>query len=208
MLSLQQIARTWWPQSVDAPRVAENRLRLLLAEKLLEIERAPAHPELQLQAPVVSWDLGGSEPDFAAISYRLQSRWRDHPVLTTCISASKLAVDRFGGYGGRPPRAVERTHDIHMAQVFLHYRAKYPNLARDWIFEEQVKAERKRATRSQRLGGSLPSYASNANEKLPDAFLRSQSGNKVIEFGGAYDKDKLTSFHGYCKEYSFSYEIW
>ena len=95
-----------------------------------------------------------------------------------------------------------------MAQVFLHYRAHYPNLARDWVFEEQVKAERKRTARSERLRRSLPSYVSNANEKLPDAFLRSQSGNKVIEFGGAYDKDKLTAFHGYCKEYSFPYEIW
>jgi hypothetical protein len=181
---------------------------MLLAEQLLRIEHAPAHPELQLQAPIVSWDLGGPSPDFAAISYRLQSRWRNHPVLTTCISASSVAVDRFGGYGGRPPRAVERTHDIHMAQLFLHYRDRHPDLVKDWVFEEQVKAERKRAARSNRLGRSLPFYESNANEKLPDAFLRSQSGTKVIEFGGAYDKDKLTAFHGYCKEYSFSYEIW
>ncbi len=208
VFSLRQIARTWWTESVDSNRVAENRLRLFLAEKLLHIERAPAHPELQLQTPIVSWDLGGPVPDFAAVSYRLQSRWREHPVLTTCVSASKTAADRFGGYGGRPPRAVERTHDIHMAQVFLCYRQRNPELVKNWVFEEQVKAERKRAARSERLGGLLPSYESNANEKLPDAFLRLQHGTRVIEFGGAYGKDKLIAFHGYCKEYSFPYEIW
>jgi hypothetical protein len=85
-----------------------------------------------------------------------------------------------------------------MAQVFLHYRRHDPAVLRDWVFEEQVKAERKaNNTRSAHHG-----------EKLPDAFIRSHSGTRVVEFGGAYGKDKLISFHRYCKEYSFPYEIW
>ena len=83
-----------------------------------------------------------------------------------------------------------------MAQVFLHYRLLHPERMSDWVFEEQVKAERRRAGRSE------------AGEKLPDAFLRTHSATKVIEFGGAYGKDKLVAFHRYCKENSFSYEIW
>lgn len=197
VLSLAQIARTWWPTAKDATRVAENRLRVLAGENLLQIERAPAHPEIRLDAPVITWSFALGDPNFGAVSYQLQSRWRDHPVLTPCVSASKKAADRFGGYGGRPPRSVERTHDIHMAQVFLHYRLSNPDVLTDWVFEEQVKAERKRV-----------GDRSESGEKLPDAFLRSNSGTRVVEFGGAYGKDKLITFHRYCKEHSFPYEIW
>jgi hypothetical protein len=200
VLSLAQVARTWWPEAKEQTRVAENRLRILAAENLLHIERAPAHPEIQIEAPVAIWNLGQPEPDFGAVCYQLQSRWHQHPVLTPCVSASRTAADRFGGYGGRPPRSVERTHDIHMAQVFLRFRDRQPETVADWVFEEQVKSERKLAGRR-----SAPSQP---GEKLPDAFLRSQSGTRVIEFGGAYGKDKLIAFHGYCKEHSFPYEIW
>jgi hypothetical protein len=84
-----------------------------------------------------------------------------------------------------------------MAQVFLRYRLREPALIRQWIFEEQVKTER----RIERAG---PKYG----EKLPDAFLRSDSGERAIEFGGAYGKDKVAAFHGYCKERSLAYELW
>jgi len=203
VLSLAQVGRTWWPEAKEPARIAENRLQILVGESLLQIERAPAHPEIQIDAPVASWALGQAEPNFGAVSYQLQSRWHEHPVLTPCVSASRAAADRFGGYGGRPPRSVERTHDIHMAQVFLRFRGRHPESVRDWVFEEQVKIERKLAGHR-----SAPSQGSQPGEKLPDAFLRSKSGTRVIEFGGAYGKDKLIAFHGYCKEHSFPYEIW
>lgn len=199
VLSVQQIARTWW---ADSHRVAQNRLRGLATDGLLQIQSLPAHPELCLEEPVSVWTPGAPNPDFGSISYQLQSRWREHPVLTACVSASKLAAKRFGGYGGRPPRSVERTHDIHMARVFLLYRERHPELVREWVFEEQVKTERRQALRNAELD-----YSS-VEQKLPDAFLRSASGTKVIEFGGAYGKDKLLGLHAYCKEHSFPYEIW
>jgi hypothetical protein len=200
VLSLSQIARTWWPEA-GSERVAGNRLRTLAGEKLLHIERALAHPEIDLGEPVATWSQGQADPDFGAISYKLQARWCAHPVLTPCISASKTAAVRFGGYGGRPPRSVERTHDVHMAQVFLRYRNRHPQFVADWVFEEQVKAERKASARQSDRSDAT-------GEKLPDAFIRSSSGTRVIEFGGAYGKDKLIAFHRYCKEYSFPYEIW
>jgi len=84
-----------------------------------------------------------------------------------------------------------------MAQVYLFYRLRRPELLPLWVFEEQVKSERRRA------GGR-----SAHGEKLPDVILRSGSGTRVIEFGGAYGKDKLIAFHGYCKERLLAYEIW
>jgi hypothetical protein len=197
VLTVPQIARTWWPESPNGIRVAENRLRALAAERLVYIERAPAHPELLLEMPVASWRPGAAEPDFGAVAYSLQSRWREHPVLTPCVSATEGAANRFGGHCNRPPRSVERTHDIHMARVYLLYRLRHPELLKDWIFEEQIKSERRLARRE-------PAYG----EKLPDVVLRTSSQTRVIEFGGAYGKDKLIAFHGYCKERSFPYELW
>jgi hypothetical protein len=197
VFSLSQIARTWWPGSENPARAAENRLRLLAADDLLDIERAPAHPELELENPVASWALEQPAPNFGAVSNKLQKRWGSHPVLTPCISASKTAANRFGGYGGRPPRAVERTHDIHMTQVYLVYRRRHPELLPSWVFEEQVKAERK-----------LAADRTPPGEKLPDVILRTSAGTRVIEFGGAYGKDKLLAFHRYCKEHLLPYEIW
>jgi len=84
-----------------------------------------------------------------------------------------------------------------MAQVYLFYRVRHPELVPHWVFEEQIKSERRHAR-----------HESGAAEKLPDAVVRSDSFTRVVEFGGAYGKDKLAAFHGYCKEYAFSYEIW
>jgi hypothetical protein len=198
VLSLPQVARTWWPNAREPKRVSENRLRALADENLVRIERAVAHPELDLAGPIESWSMGEADPDFGSLSYKLQSRWSADPVRTSFISASKSAAQRFGGYGGRPPRCVERTHDIHMAQVFLHYRQHHPALVCDWVFEEQVKAERKKSG----------ARSKDRSQKLPDAFIRTKSSTKAIEFGGAYGKDKLIAFHRYCKENSFPYEIW
>src|SRR5262249_41145157 len=108
VFSLQQIARTWWSGSANSGRVAENRLRILAAEDLLQIERAPAHPELEFEEPAASWCPGEPPPNFDSLSYHLQTRWRSHPARTPCISASKTAANRLGGYGGRPPRTIER----------------------------------------------------------------------------------------------------
>src|SRR5262245_38246284 len=81
VLSIPQIARTWWAEAADPLRVANNRLRTLQAEELVRVERLPAHPELDLQAPAATWSPGDAAPDFGAISHRLQSRWNQHPVL-------------------------------------------------------------------------------------------------------------------------------
>lgn len=199
VFSLPQVARTWWSSAKHPTRAAEQRLRLLAAEGLLEVEQELAHPELELEEPVASWAPGEEMPNLGSTSFKLQSRWREHPVRTSCVSATDLAARRFGGYGGRPPRAVELTHDLHFSRVFLLYRERCPDLIGSWIFEEQVKAERRRKLRRSRT---------RSHEKLPDAFLRLDSGPRVIEFGGAYDKAKLQAFHHYCEEKSYPYEIW
>jgi hypothetical protein len=63
-----------------------------------------------------------------------------------------------------------------------------PELASSWIHEEEIKRERK-----QRRG------------KLPDAIVGKE---RVVEFGGAYKKEKLARFHKFCGARGFDYEVW
>jgi hypothetical protein len=95
----------------------------------------------------------------------------------------------FGGHGGRFPRESEETHDVHLAAVYLKLRATNPKAACSWIHEEEIKA-----SRDERSG------------KLPDAVLK--DSGKIIEFGGAYKKAKLLSFHEYCRAKGLEYEVW
>ncbi len=94
----------------------------------------------------------------------------------------------FGGHGGRFPRESEETHDIHVSAIYLNLRLSAPALAVSWIHEEEIKRERKQS-----------------KGKLPDAIV---SHRKVIEFGGAYKKQKLIGFHRFCEANNFEYEVW
>lgn len=193
VFSVGQIARTWWGTSKNAVQNTADRLRVLEHDGLVELHRAPAHPEIEITAPVLTWQPGDEEPDLGATSYRLQRRWNQHPTMTLCVYASRQAMNRFGGHGGRPSREIERTHDIHMSAVYLLYRDRSPEKLTGWVFEERIKQERKREK----------------FERLPDVILRSPGEpERAIEFGGAYSKAKLGLFHAYCKEQTLPYEVW
>jgi len=180
VLSVLQIARTW-PSAVTA-------LGRLEREGMIYTFTVAVHPELELTNPVARWSKGDAPPNFAAASYALRARWNKPAITARCIIATRAAGRMFGGHGGRYPRESEETHDLHLAAVYLCYRATSPELAASWVHEEEIKRERK-----QRKG------------KLPDALI---SKTKVIEFGGAYKKQKLMAFHKYCEAQGFEYEVW
>lgn len=180
VLSVPQIARTW-PKAIAG-------LKRLEAQGLLFSFTAVAHPELPLVEPVLRWTKGGELPDFGRASYQLRSRWNQPGIPTRCVIASRAAGRMFGGHGGRHPRESEETHDIHLAAVYLRFRSIWPELAASWVHEEEIKRERK-----QRRG------------KLPDALI---GKDRVVEFGGAYKKEKLIAFHKFCEARGFDYEVW
>ncbi len=180
VLTVLQIARTW-------PKVLSH-LKRLEEEGLIFSFMTVAHPELTLLHPVIKWSKSGALPDFAKASYNLRGRWNQSGIATKCIIASRLTGRMFGGHGGRYPRESEETHDIHLAAVYLRFRLDAPTLAAGWIHEEEIKRDRK-----QRRG------------KLPDALVCKQ---RVIEFGGAYKKNKLISFHRFCEARNLEYEVW
>ena len=52
VLTLDQVARTWWQSSRLSNSNATARLKLLGHSRLINFHRAPAHPELPLEEPV------------------------------------------------------------------------------------------------------------------------------------------------------------
>lgn len=190
VLTVDQIARTWWQDSRDSTDNARKRLRVLSAGGWLSIHRLPAHPELRLSEPAFTWELQEPPPDSGALAYRLQRRWAEHLTLTSFATATAKCARRFDGRA-RPPRQVERTHDIHVAAIYLLYRARDPHVLTGWISEDVLRAEHRRDS-----------------ERIPDAILRLGHRKRAIEFGGAYPKAKIEAFHRYCEEAELSYEIW
>jgi hypothetical protein len=190
VLTVPQIARTWWKSSKESAGCAVARVKILQRENLLLVDRVPAHPELPMSAPTISWEPGQQPPNFGRCSYRLQSRWKLHPVMTICVSGSRAAARRFGGFGGRLPRQVERTHDIHLAGVYLYYREHFPERLHGWVFEESLR-------QIHRTG-----------EPLPDVVLEHEGHRKIIEFGGAYPKAKLQHLHAFLENETLPYEVW
>ncbi len=180
VLTVPQIERTW-------PGVL-SRLNTLEKAGLLFSFVAVAHPELPLCCPVIRWALGDRLPQFSKASHELRKRWTLAGVATKCFIASRAAGRMFGGHGGRYPRESEETHDIHLAAVYLRCRLASLGEAASWVGEAQIKSERK-----QKRG------------KLPDAIVDKR---RVIEFGGAYKKEKLVGFHKYCEAKGFDYEVW
>jgi hypothetical protein len=192
VLTVNQIARTWWCRAAQPTAAARHRLAELERAGFVVSFTAIAHPEIPLSCPVISWTPGLPAPNFGAASHRLKTRWSQPPTETRCVFVSPVTGRHFGGSGGRRPRESEETHDIHLAQVYLLLRLRDPEAAQNWVSEESVRAGRDRR-----------------DEKLPDAIVDTPGERRVVEFGGAYAKAKLEAFHRYCcQELQLPYEVW
>lgn len=191
LLTLPQITRTWWA-GTHAAQSARRRIDALESLGLVEKFTAYAHPELPLAQPVYCWEPGQNPPMFGALSYQLVHRWTEPHLPTPAVIASRKAGVSFGGYGGKRPKRVEENHDVHLAAVFLKLRANTPDLARTWASEETIRRSRPNAP----------------GEKLPDAIVRTDGGEKIIDFGGEYSAEKIESFHHWAEKKAIGYEFW
>jgi hypothetical protein len=192
LVSLGQLARSWWPESVSGRTNAQRRVQDLLAQKLLVRERVFARPLIGLEAPVFRWKPGEPGPDYGQLSYKLQSRWTAEPRRTTVYLASRRAANIFGGkVPGRIKNPSQVTHDLHLSELYLKILKEEPKLAQAWSGEDVIAPTRVR-------------------QKLPDAILFDAKGQPrlVMEFGGAYPADRVQAFHEDCRARALPYEIW
>lgn len=187
-LSIEQVARTWWPGTRHPEQNARRRLQRLEQAQLVHRFTIVCHSEIELSNPLLRWNPNDPEPDLGALSYRVQNRWRDEYRPIPAVIATEKASRLFGGSGGRYPRSSEETHDVHLASVYLFYMLTNPELANTWLHEDIEET--------------------NPGEKVPDAIIYNDDSRTAVEFAGKYSKEKLLEFHEYCRTESLPYEVW
>ena len=190
VFTLQQILETWWhPES----QRARKRLKLYRATGLLERYQVQACVLPIMAGPVVSWEPGQRVPrNDEEISYRLRSRWTNQLRTTTVYVASQKLADLHGRssrYRGLP-EALQMTHDIGTAQVYLHYRRNYPELAAKWIGEDSV--------------------AKKHNTCNPDAWILDDDGFPIqlVDFAGQYSPNRISQLIWFGVNREIGVSLW
>lgn len=190
LLSLAQIAQ--WQFGGERAN-ARRRLRQLADAGWIEKIAIRARSLPELTKPVVRWEPGEAMPDLPRAANALKGRWSGRVVrsMSAYVATCKTA-DRIGGYAaGRLKKPLQAGHDLGVAQIWVQLAESAPPLAEAWRGEDVMADTRRHAL-------------------LPDAFLvnRRQEVVCVVEFGGAYDLDRLTAFHRDCLDRSLTYQIW
>jgi hypothetical protein len=186
----RQIADHWWEGQLPNAR---RRLKRLANQGLVTRLTVQARSLPVFEAPLVTWRPTDPDPDFGAVAYRCQERWRLRPVRPcTAWIATDTAAHFYGGVRrGELKLATQATHDLGVAAVWLRLSQVAPQWAAAWRSEDLLAHTRR-------------------GEKLPDAFVVDQCGQVVwvIEFGGAYDKARVQAFHQDCLARQLPYQIW
>ena len=193
IMTLQQVARTWWSHTQDPRANAARGVRRLADAGLVETLRVLARPELPLTEPLATWRPGQPAPDLSRIAHIGRTRFKHPIVTTTVVRASRQTAMRFTGFATRPPRKQETTHEIHVAAVYLLLRAHKPALAAKWRGEWLRRPGERR--------GRHPG-------KTPDALIVTEGKPTAVEFVGHYTPDKLMGFHKLCEDKKYRYELW
>jgi len=193
MLSLLQIARTWWSSSETPQPVARERLDRLVREGWLCRTRALVQQLSPFAAPQVVWSSGQWVPEFGPISWQLRRRWSAPASIITVYLATSRTARRFAGRRREHiARPFQMAHDLGTAEMFLAVRRQRPELVRRWIDEDRLAPFRR-------------------GQKLPDAVIAAAPSapiERVLEFGAGYSKQRLAAFHRDNEARGLPYEIW
>lgn len=190
VLSLSQVARTWWSDTRWGRSRAKTAMAVLEAEGWAQVHTSLARPIRELNRPLLSWSPGDEAPDLLELSRTLHRRARQDASMTAFVLAGARSVALFSR--GRAPsvKLTQMTHDLHVAEVYLWYRTNgLP--ARHWVSED-------------RLPRDWPL------RERPDATLTDDKGNirRAIEYGGDYPAERLEELHCGLSSIGLNYEIW
>jgi hypothetical protein len=192
VMTSEQAARSWWGGQVDSQANATRRLRKLVRMGWLLEFMLFSRPLLALREPLVSWNLNNDAPSFNALAWKALSRWREPACRLPVFAASPRSLRHFGIPRRRAIKSpFQVTHDLHVTQVFLVYRQRWPDLASLWVGEDDGSSDDRSGI-------------------VPDARLLAPSGQAIraIEFGGRYRADRLQAFHDGCVQRNLPYEVW
>lgn len=182
LMSLEQIARTWWQPSKHRAQYAQLRMQRLAQAGLVARYRLPAHVLPSPATPVFTWRPGLPPPDYGQLSHQLRSRWSASPQPTLCYAATPLAANLYAAVSAKL-RPLDTTHDLMLSEAFRWYRQHRPELLPLWWGEDALG----------KAGFQI---------KDPDALLlREGQPFHAIESGGSYDAQRVEAFHEHCLQY-------
>lgn len=189
-MSAKQLAAGWWNCSKSGEMAARKTAATLIRRGFLLKERVLVDPMLPLDAPLIIWNPREKAPDPKETAALLHARWNADLEARTIYSASWTAARLFGGYGGGIASILQVTHDLHVAELYLRFKASHGSTSMRWVSEDVRTALR--------------------GEKVPDAYLLSPSGHIqcVIEFGGKYTAERVADFHAHCQNNELPYQLW
>lgn len=190
LFNQRQLAGHWWDGELANTR---RRLKRLAQAGLLSRVIVPTRALPPLEGPLVHWQPGEPAPEMGQVAYRCQSRWRGRAVHPTTVwIASEKAAQLYGGSRrGDLHHPTQATHDLGVAAVWLRLKITAPAWAEAWRGEDQLAHTR-------------------VGQKVPDAFLvdAENAVRCVIEFGGAYDSERVEAFHADCAARELPYQLW
>lgn len=189
VLSDSQLHRGW--QTEHSKESLALSVRRLNAARLIRSLQWSVVLPVIADAPILTWKPGHSDPDTWPLSRKIRSRWNRAATRVTVHQATELAGRVFGARSGQDSRVIEQRHDLLLAEVFVLYRLRMPELARRWVGENAMPlAER--------------------GVKNPDVFLLDEQyrPRRVIESAGSYSQHQVDTFHQYCRQSELPYELW
>jgi hypothetical protein len=174
-------------------RHAERMSDALAGEGLLHRRRVLTPPLLPLERPLKVYRPNEGAPDCGHLSYLARSRWQTQSASTWVYGATSRAADFFGGFASTPSETLKARHELHMSEIFLRFRDKRPGIEERWF----------RGDVASRLG-LVP------GNRIADAYILCDCGNVewAIEFAGAYSSTRLRSFHEFCEQRGYAYQLW
>ena len=147
--------------------------------------------------PICVWNPGQPPPDFGALAWLLEKRWRNVKThrVTICW-ATPRAARLFGGLANFAGRASQLEHDLGTASVLVRLHQTRPEVTADWVSEDILRRD---------FAPACP-----ALKKIPDgAIVQRNRIIRVAEFGGQYDAPRLRRFHSHFgKKHGIGYDLW
>jgi hypothetical protein len=126
-------------------------------------------------------------------SRRLHRRASFSAVRTVVVSATAKTCTLFGERRSAPIsiKLTQTTHDLHVAELFLHYAAHGLEPGLRWVSEDV-------------LPETWPL------RQRPDALLIDDSGQwvRAVEYGGDYPPERLADLHDSLASIPLPYEVW
>jgi hypothetical protein len=144
-----------------------------------------------INKPLHVWRVDDPPPNFHAIQYQAEQRNLGSVETVTVFLGTWRLAQALGGTCGHPLNHHSASHDMGVAQTYLHLWRTNRDLALAWQGEDIVAPSRHR-------------------QKLPDAILYNRAGEPTmaIEFIGDYPVERIKAFHDDCASRGLPYEVY